>query len=314
MNLPDWTTLRIFLAALECGSITRAAAKCGIAVSAAAKRIQDLEADLGLLLLERTARGVTATPAGELVAGHARSMFDFSARLADDLRALAGGGLGSVRLNATLSVIAGHPLAQDLAEFAEKHPGIDIEMRELTSLSILQRLVEGKTDVGIITIGGAVPHGLEARDWRPDQLLAVMPAAHELAHRRRIRFSEVLDQPLIEIIEGGAITLLLRNVAERLGVRLRHRFRVATVEAAVRLSAAGHGIAIIPDGVLTTYNPGLGLAGVKLADPWARRNLRIVSRPPAMLPASARLLIEHLTTRSSKEPVPSADDGRSVRE
>jgi DNA-binding transcriptional LysR family regulator len=48
MNLPDWTTLRIFLAAIECGSVTRAAEKCGIAVSAAAKRIQDLETELGV--------------------------------------------------------------------------------------------------------------------------------------------------------------------------------------------------------------------------------------------------------------------------
>ena len=79
------------LASIECGSVTRASDKCGIAVSAAAKRIQDLETELGVRLLNRAARGVTPTAAGELVARHARTMLDFSARLGEDLRAFAEG-------------------------------------------------------------------------------------------------------------------------------------------------------------------------------------------------------------------------------
>jgi DNA-binding transcriptional LysR family regulator len=49
---PDWVTLRIFLAAIELGSVTRAAGRYGIALSAAARRAQDLEAESGALLLE----------------------------------------------------------------------------------------------------------------------------------------------------------------------------------------------------------------------------------------------------------------------
>ena len=114
MNPPDWTTLRIFLAAVELGSVTRAADRCGIAVSAATKRIQDIEVELGVRLFDRAARGVTPTAAGELVARHARSMLDLSTRLGDDVRALAGGGLGGIRLNASLSAIAGDPLAESI--------------------------------------------------------------------------------------------------------------------------------------------------------------------------------------------------------
>jgi DNA-binding transcriptional LysR family regulator len=95
MNLPDWTTLRILLAAIEQGSVTRTKEKCGIAVSAGAKRIQDMEVELGVRLLDRTARRVTPTAAGDLVAQHARAMFDFGARLGEDLRAVAEGGLTS---------------------------------------------------------------------------------------------------------------------------------------------------------------------------------------------------------------------------
>jgi DNA-binding transcriptional LysR family regulator len=304
MAPPDWTTLRILLAAIECGSVTRASEKCGIAVSAAAKRIQDLETELGVRLLNRAARGVTPTAAGELVAQHARTMFDFSARLGEDLRAVAEGGLGSVRLSTTLSVLAGHPLAQALADFATEHPGVNVELREVTSLLVLQNLVEGQADVGLITISGAVPQGLEARPWRSDQLLVAMPAGHKLATRPSLRFSEILAYPLIEIIEGGAITLLLREAAERLGVRLRPRLHVSTVEAAVRFVAAGQDLAIIPDGILPIYNPDLRIVGVPLAEPWARRQVRLVSRSAAMLTPSARLLLDFLSASPRLEAQP----------
>jgi DNA-binding transcriptional LysR family regulator len=301
MNPPDWTTLRILLAAIECGSVTRASAKCGIAVSAAAKRIQDLEAELGVRLLDRAARGVTATAAGELVAQHARSMLEYGERLGEDLRALAGGRLGRIRLNATLSSIVGHPLAQALAEFADEHPGIKVELDELTSLSVLQNLVEGRADIGIITTAGAVPEGLEVRPWRTDQLLVVAPADHPMAARGTVSFAEALDHPLVRVLETGALTLLLAEAAERLGRHPRYSFSVATVEAAVRLVAAGFGVTIMPDGVLSVYNPGLRLAGIRLAEPWAWRQLRLVSRPAAMLPAPARLLLDHLSTLSGTQ-------------
>ena len=62
---PDWLTLRILLAAIGTGSLSRAAQDCAIATSAAARRIQMLEEDCGGILLERRARGVRPTAAGE---------------------------------------------------------------------------------------------------------------------------------------------------------------------------------------------------------------------------------------------------------
>lgn len=282
------------MAAIDCGSVTRAAGRCGIAVSAAAKRIQDLEAELGVRLLDRVARGVTPTPEGEVLARHARAMFAFGDRLADDLRAVAGGGLGRVRLAATMSVVAGHPLPQALAAFARARPGIEVDLIEGTSLAILSELVEGRADLGIITIGTALPEGLTGRPWGRDRLLAVVPAGHPIAGREGVSLGELLHEPLIEIIEGGAITLLLNDMAERAGLSPRTAFRVATVDSAIRMVAAGQGVAVIPDGVFDIFSPALGLVGVAIAEPWANRRLRLVGRAPAVLPPAARLLHDHL--------------------
>ena len=288
---PDWVTLRIFLAAVELGSVTRTAERCGIATSAAAKRIQDLEADGGVLLLERSARGVKPTAAGEVLARHARALLDLAARLVDDLRALAAGGLGSVRLHATASAVAGHELA---AAFAAERPGVRVELREDTSLPILRDLMEGRADLGIVTLGDRVPAGLEAHPWREDRLLAVVPKGHPFAARRSVGFDEVLNEPLVGVLEGGALSLVLEEQAQHLGRGLRYRFRVASTDAARRLVAAGHGVSVMPDGVARPYEAALGLRGVPLAERWARRRLRLVPRPASALPAPARLLLDRL--------------------
>ncbi len=291
---PNWVTIRIILASIETGSVTRAADRCGIATSAAAKRIQMLELDLGTTLLERGARGVRPTPAGDVFAHHGRALLDLAARLSGDLAALAAGGLGSVRLHATASLLAGSELAEALASFNAAKPGIAVKLREATSLAILQDLVDGRADLGLITTAAQVPLGLEAQLWKQDRVLMVVRADNPLASKTAIPFSEVLDQPLIGVLESGAITLLLEQSAQELGRRPRYKFRVESTDAARRLVAAGHGATVMPDGVLRGHEAAFGLHGVPLTDDWARRRLRLVSRENGILPAPARLLRDHL--------------------
>ena len=145
---PDWTSLRLYLTALELGSIAKAAEHCGIANSAAAKRIQVLEAEARVGLIERHARGIIATAAGEVFARHARGLMDLARRLEEDMDAFAAGGAGSVRLLATASSIGGHDLAERLAAFARLYPRIVVDLREL---------LERGADVHAADNNGATP-------------------------------------------------------------------------------------------------------------------------------------------------------------
>jgi DNA-binding transcriptional LysR family regulator len=216
-----------------------------------------------------------------------------------------------VRLHATASALAGHDLAEVLASFAAEKPGVRVELQESTSLPILGDLLEGRADLGIVTSAGQVPAGLEARPWREDRLLVVVPAGHPFAARSAVGFAEVLEQPLVGALEGSALALLLEEAAEQLGRRPRYRFRVAGTDAIRRLVVAGHGITVMPDGVARPYEVALGLRGISLTEPWARRQLRLVARAPELLPASARLLHDHLLRSKAAAPaVASAERGR----
>lgn len=294
MNPPDWVTLRIFLAALDLGSVTKAAERCGIAVSAAAKRIQSLELDHGVKLLERTARGVRPTSAGDLLAAHAAALLALGERLNRELESARLGGAGSVRIDATASIIAGHDLADVLTAFHEAHPSIRTLLGEETSLSALRNVVEGRSDIALITTPQAIPDGLVAHAWRRDALRVVAPASNPVAQKRSIGFAEVLDWPLIGVLAGGALTLQLDEAAQKLGRRPDYRYRVATPDAAMRLVAAGHGLTVMPDCVLEVFSGRIGAVGIALTEPWAARELRLVTRPAQTLSLPARLLVERL--------------------
>ncbi len=291
---PDWTTLRILLAAIELGSIARAAERCGIAVSAAAKRLQVLEAAHGLALLRRNARGVRPTSAGEAFARHARALLDLSGRMGDDMAAFAAGGRGSVRLHATPSAIAGQGVAIVIAAFGGTHPGIMVELQEDNSAAILHDLTEGRADLGLVTSKGAVPAGLDAHAWRTDRLMVAVPIGHPLASRPHVSFAEVLDGTLIGVQLNGALAHLLAGAAEALGRQPHYRLHVASMDAARCLVAAGCGAAVMPEGLIQPYAAALNIHGVLLSDAWAQRALRLVARPAAALPAPARLLRDRL--------------------
>ncbi len=291
---PDWVTLRLFLACLDAGSVTRAADRCGIAVSAATRRLQLLEMDLGVALLERSSRGVRATPAGEALAVHARGLLDRLSVLADDMRAFAAGGRGSVRLHATASAITGQRLAESLAAFAQRQPGIRVELTEATTLTVLRALIDGQGDIGIVARSDALPEGLVARPWRSDRLVVVIPATHRFAARDTLRYAEVLEEPMIGVLAGGSLTLRLEEEAERLGRKPRWRFRVQGTDAARHLIAAGHGIGVMPEGVVLPHAAAFDLRGVSLAEGWAERQLSIVIRDGTALAPPARLLLDHL--------------------
>ena len=290
----DWTTMRVLLAAVELGSIAKAAERCGIAGSAAAKRLRDLDAECGTAVLARGARGVRPTAAGEAVTRHARAMLDLSSRFSSDLRSLAAGGGGTVRILATASVVAGPALGPALAGFSRTNPGIRLELEELTSAAILHQLTQGRAELGLITTGGTVPAVLDAHPWRFDRLVLVVSAAHALASRPSICFEEVLDHPLVRVQGGGALSLLLAEAAWRLGKRMDIRAEVTGSDAARSLLAAGLGLAVMPEALHRPDEAAGSLVAVPLAEPWARRELRLVARPDAVLPSPARLMRDAL--------------------
>ena len=121
--LPDLVSLALFVRVAETRSITKAAEASHIALAAASRRMTLLEHQLGVKLLQRTARGAELTAAGRAVLHRARQILNHVDQLRSALTEYATGGKGHVRIQAGASAISPF-LPADLASFSSGAPPV----------------------------------------------------------------------------------------------------------------------------------------------------------------------------------------------
>ena len=289
----DLTSLQLFVAVCELGSIARAAQREFIAASAVSKRLSELEAAVETPLLQRHSRGVRLTPAGESLLHHARTVLFGLERMQGELAEYTEGVRGHVRVHANISAIVQF-LPEDLGAFAQQHSQIKIDLQEHLSPNVLQAVQEGTTDLGICNLGPQGSGSLQSRPYRSDRLVLVMPAGHALSARDAINFEEALDWDIVGLHAGSSISLAMRVAAAQAGRTLRQRIQVTGLDAMCRMIDNGLGVGLLPDRAFALMH-GVGrLQAIPLTDPWAQRELRVVARDFDALPVTARLLVEHL--------------------
>jgi DNA-binding transcriptional LysR family regulator len=135
----------------------------------------------------------------------------------------------------------------------------------------------------------ANPGSIEAAVWRKDRLIAATSMKGSLLRKKKAQFNEILDCPLVEVMEFSAVTMTLANAAQQLGRKLVSRFHVSSTDAARRLASTGQAVTVLPNGMVEPYSDCLGLRCIEIDEKWATRHLRLLSRPDATLPAAARL-------------------------
>ena len=294
----DLTSLQLFVAVCELGSIGRAAEREFLAASAVSKRLADLEAAVQTPLLLRHSRGVRPTPAGESLLHHARTVLFGLERMQGELDEYAGGVRGHVRVHANISAIVGF-LPEDLGHFAGSYPHIKVDLQEHLSGAVQYAVREGAADLGICHLGAAAgATALEARSYRSDRLVLAVPEGHALAGREGVRFDEVLDWDIVGLHANSSISLAMRAAAATAGRPLRQRIQVTGVDAMCRMIDNGLGIGLLPDRAFT-FLQGVGrLRAIALHEPWAERQLSLVARDFSALPVSAQLLAEQLAAQA----------------
>lgn len=294
MNLHrlDLVSLSLFHLVARTGSISRGAELALLAVGAASKRISDLEAAVGVSLLERHSRGVTLTAAGLALQQHAQRILADVDQLSADLSDHAQGVLGVVRLWANTSAITQF-LPAELARFAQIQPGIRIELNEADSQEIVLAVLDGRADLGIFADRTA-SLGLQTQIYRRDRLALVVPPGHPLAKRRKVAFAEAAGFDFVSLSQGTSLAQRLALESRQAGHALRVRIQVRSFDAMCQMVAAGLGIAVLPVGSVEPLVKALGLRKIDLSDPWAERELLIAAREFGALPRSVRSLLDHL--------------------
>jgi DNA-binding transcriptional LysR family regulator len=280
--------LRYFLAVVDEGSFTAAAEAVRISQSGISTQIQKLERELGIALIDRSARRVELTPAGARLVPYARTALaavDDVTGAANDIRGLV---VGSLRV-ATVTGLIWHPLFDALATIHTQHPGIDIRLQEGESDDLIAQVRAGTVDVAIAAWSGSEPDGVQVSVVFDDELVAVVGRGHPWAARGSIRPAELARAALIALPRGTGARAALDALLTRMGTSIDPRWEVATPAYVEILTTRGLGVGIVS---ATTAQDWVDVVSLRIEDKRARSRLGMVWRDHPSHAAQA--LLRHL--------------------
>lgn len=181
--------LQYFLAVAELRHFTNAAERLHVTQPTLSHQIADLEQQLGTPLFDRVGKGVRLTEAGTLFRGFAEASLRQIESGRAALAELQGMDRGALRIGASQSFVR-RLLPPLLGRFAQTHPGIALDVREMTALDIETGLSKGSLDVGI----GYVPAILPETELEPlfeERLLLIVGHDHPMARRGHIPLADL---------------------------------------------------------------------------------------------------------------------------
>lgn len=185
--------LRYFVAVAEELNFSRAAEKLHIAQPPLSQQIQDLEAELGVQLFERTKRRVQLTEAGKVFLEEVKKVFEQVNQAIKVAQKTSRGEVGKLAIafnsSATYSV-----LPKLLYEFRQRCPDIELILQELTTNQQLEKLSQNQIDLGLLYLP-VNKKELKVISLLKESLTIALSANHPLANRSEIAIADLIDEP-----------------------------------------------------------------------------------------------------------------------
>jgi molybdate transport repressor ModE-like protein len=235
--------LRLLLEIERTGSISAAAEACAIAQPSASMHLRTLEAATGQRLVIRNGRGSSLTAAGKVVASHAArvlSTLDGMRRALDALDARNRGQL-IVAASLTPSVAL---LPRILRGFADRHPGVCINLRTLPSEMVVREIARGGADVGVAgDVATAEP--VVRKQLLVDELIGIASPGVPGFESARVSLGELAHHSLLVGAEGSSTRIVTERYLARAHYRPAQVCVFDSYEAIKRAVGDGLGVSFI---------------------------------------------------------------------
>lgn len=275
--------LRYFVAVATELSFGRAAARLHMTQPPLSKQIQDLEAELGVLLFDRSRRQVTLTRVGAQLLGEARRVLAQAETFRDLATEAAAGRAGHLRVGVVHSSLYG-VVPTILRRFREQHPQVQLRVQEAVTSELVEELVAGQLDVAF-TRPDAFPTEVEQKTLLAERLDVALPEHHGLSGSSGpVTLEDLRDDPLVLFPRelGAGYWDLVVGAYQEVGITPRIEHLADQVGTMVGLVAAGLGITIVPEAVRNLALPGITYRPLQ---PILRLPLTIAWRRDAHIPA-----------------------------
>jgi molybdate transport repressor ModE-like protein len=308
-RVPDLAALEVLLSVARTGSLGRAAQEAGVSQQAVSARIRAMEAQTGVTLVQRTARGSSLTAEGAAIAQWAARVLDVASELDAEIAALRKDLRSRLRLCASLT-IAEWLLPAWLVSFraAARNVGradVEIILTAANTDAAITHVTDGTADLGFIE-GPRPPRLLRSRVIGHDRLAIVVPPGHPWARRRSpVSAAELAATPLVRREDGSGtsqtLTVALTAVIGADPVQAPAALSVSTTSAVRAAVLAGAAPAVIT-GLAVADDLATGrLNRIEIPELDLNRPLRAIWNGSAHPPAGpARDLVAHILSLQRK--------------
>jgi DNA-binding transcriptional LysR family regulator len=279
----DLRQIRYFLVLANELNFTRAAGRLHISQPPLTRQIQQLEASMGVVLFERTTRGVALTQAGAVFLEEARKIVALTDQATNKTRLAHQGQLGRLDIGVFGSAIL-NVIPTLLIELRKTHPDIVISLQNTTKIQQIEAVREKRLDIGFNRVFPEVDD-LVVETVMMESLYVAMHKDHELVRRRTLAVKDLNNQPLI-LFPNNVRPTFADNVVALLrdeGLTPNVAHEVEDVMTCIALVSAGLGMAVVPESAVNLQLPGVRYHPLRSAE--AKVDLSCVYRADNASPA-----------------------------
>jgi len=288
----DVRQLRCVEAVARHRHFTRAAEELHVAQSALSHQVRRLEQELGIALFERTSRRVTPTEAGLALAARARRVLAEIDGAREEIDQLRGALRGRIWIGALLR--AGDiDVPGLLADFSQRHPGIEVGLREGLADDMLGYLAQDELDAAFCLLAVDLPDEMDAERLGDDEVVAVF--SPELAPPgQRVGVAELERRTIVGPRRGSAVTSVVEQRFARARTPLRLALESGDPFLLRSLAARGFGAAILSRSLTELEGPPVE---VRSLDPPVTLDVALVWRRERHPSPAARTFIDFVRER-----------------
>jgi len=264
----DIKQLRYFIAVVDAGSITRAARRCYVVQSAISQQIAALESSLGVALLVRSRKGVSPTPAGEILYLQSQQILRHVAQAS---RMVSGAtcepaGLVSVGLPTSTAASLAGPLIDDCLR---RYPKIHLKIYEGLSQNIKEKLTRAGLDLAVL-FSTQSRRGLNVIPLMTEELFLVKQACSEENPDHytigRYAWDDVDSLPWVLPEAGNGLRDHIDQLFASIGISISPCAEVSSLRTILDVVADGIGVSILPWGAFAQEYAQNKIAAHRLKD------------------------------------------------
>jgi LysR family nitrogen assimilation transcriptional regulator len=295
----DIKKLDYFVHVADLRSFTKAASLLSVAQSALSHQVRQLETELDQPLLYRNGRGVTPTDAGRRLLAHARGILLQVRRAHEELSVTRDATVGHVIFGMPPSIarLLTVPL---IKSFGNSYPEGTLSVIEAMSAPIVEWLVEGRIDIGLVYNPAPLP-SVESRPLQEQEMFLISnKAAGKGRQSKSVQLRELPRYPLIIPSRSNANRMLIEAKLAHLGLKPQIRFEIDGIAPILDLVHEGYGHAVLPLNSLRGLTFGRNFTVRPIFKPKLSIQLSLVTsaeRPTTPLARGSLSLIQQTAAR-----------------